>query len=409
MLDEDNASPRANPDGRSTLRDPTLRDGERPGETAKSSDRSGSAPSADGPATRQGETANPLEEKRPSLLKRHPIAILLGLVLVALACAGGYWYWLTYSYPFETTDDAFVDSRQFAIAPQVSGAIADVPVEDNRHVNKGDVLFRIDPRDYEAALEEAKARVASAQAAINGADAQIAAQQAQIEEARSRVTQAEASLGFAQQQAQRAQELVRSGAGTVQTAQQQTSALQQQEAELASARAGVVSAQKQVGSLQAQKATAIADLRQAEAQQSQAELNLSYVTVTAAQPGRVVRLTGAVGQYVQAGQALAMFVPDDIWVTANFKETQITDIRPGQSVDIRIDAYPDHKITGHVDSIQPGSGTAFSLLPAENATGNYVKVVQRVPVKIVADNWPTDVSIGPGMSVVPTVTVHPQD
>ena len=139
---------------------------------------------------------------------------------------------------------------------------------------------------------------------------------------------------------------------------------------------------------------------------AQAKLNLDYTTVTTAQPGRVVRLTGAVGQFAQAGQALSMFVPDDIWVTANFKETQITDMRPGQPVDVEIDAYPDRKITGTVASVQPGSGTAFSLLPAENATGNYVKVVQRVPVKITVDDWPKDVAIGPGLSIVPTVRVR---
>jgi membrane fusion protein (multidrug efflux system) len=123
----------------------------------------------------------------------------------------------------------------------------------------------------------------------------------------------------------------------------------------------------------------------------------------------VVRLTGAKGQYLDAGQAIAMFVPDDVWITANFKETQLTDMRPGQLVNLTIDAYPDHKLTGKIDSIQPGSGTAFSLLPAENATGNYVKVTQRVPVKIVVDRWPSDVAIGPGMSVVPTVTVRPRN
>jgi membrane fusion protein, multidrug efflux system len=276
-------------------------------------------------------------------------------------------------------------------------------------VNAGEVILRIDPRDYQAAVDEADARVAAAQAAINGADAQIAAQEAQVTEAQAAVAQNEASVQFAQEEAARAQTLARSGAGTVQTAQQQTSALRQAEAELNRSRAAVTAAQKQVGSLQAQRATSVADLREANAQAAQARLNLSYVTVTAAQPGRVVQLTGAVGQYVQAGQSVAMFVPDDIWVTANFKETQITDMRPGQAVDIRIDAYPDHEIKGRVDSVQPGSGTAFSLLPAENATGNYVKVVQRVPVKIVADSWPRDVSIGPGMSVVPTVTVRPKD
>jgi membrane fusion protein, multidrug efflux system len=149
-------------------------------------------------------------------------------------------------------------------------------------------------------------------------------------------------------------------------------------------------------------------LAQAQAQRDQAQLNLSYTTLTAAQPGRVVALTAAVGQFAQAGTALTMFVPDDIWVTANFKETQLVAMRPGQPVGMSIDAYPDRTILGHVASVQPGSGTAFSLLPAQNATGNFVKIVQRVPVKIVIDNAPTDVALGPGMSVVPSVRVDPE-
>ncbi len=143
------------------------------------------------------------------------------------------------------------------------------------------------------------------------------------------------------------------------------------------------------------------------AQRDQARLNLSYTTVAAAQPGRVVQLSAAVGQYAQAGTALTMFVPDDIWVAANFKENQLDRMRPRQAVTLHIDAYPEHAVHGHVASVQPGSGTAFSLLPAENATGNYVKIVQRVPVKIVLDNPPTDVALGPGMSVVPGVRVDP--
>ena len=129
--------------------------------------------------------------------------------------------------------------------------------------------------------------------------------------------------------------------------------------------------------------------------------------MTAAQPGRVVNLGAAVGQFAQAGTDLTMFVPDQIWVTANFKEAQLDRIRPGEPVTLAIDAYPEHAIRGHVDSVQPGSGTAFSLLPAQNATGNYVKIVQRVPLKIVMDDPPTDVALGPGMSVVPTVRVNP--
>ncbi|MBE7203107.1 MAG: HlyD family secretion protein, partial [Parafilimonas terrae] len=345
------------------------------------------------------------KEKKPGLIKRHPLWFVLGAVVLLLAAAGGYWYWLTYVHPYESTDDAFVDARQFAVSPKVSGYVTAVPVTDNQHVEAGAVLFQIDRRDYEVALQQARAQIQSAEAQIQGFEAQIQAQQGSIQEAKAQVEQAKAALQFAKQDAARYQDLAQRGAGSVQQSQQSTSNLQQQQANLDRANAAVTVAQRQIGSLQAQKAGAEASLARAWAQEAQARLNLSYTTVTTAQAGRVVRLTGAVGQFAQAGQALSMFVPDDIWVTANFKETQITDMRPGQPVDVEIDAYPDHKITGKVDSVQPGSGTAFSLLPAENATGNYVKVVQRVPVKIAVDNWPKDVSIGPGMSVVPTVQV----
>ena len=166
-------------------------------------------------------------------------------------------------------------------------------------------------------------------------------------------------------------------------------------------------AQRQIDTLKAQRASAEATLAQAQAQRDQAELNLGYTTVIADQPGRVVNLTGAVGQYAQAGTNLTMFVPNEIWVVANYKETQLDRMRPGQPAMIEIDAYPERDFHGHVASVQPGSGTAFSLLPAENATGNYVKIVQRVPVKIILENPPIDVSLGPGMSVVPTVRVDP--
>jgi membrane fusion protein (multidrug efflux system) len=159
--------------------------------------------------------------------------------------------------------------------------------------------------------------------------------------------------------------------------------------------------------VKAQRESAVANLAQANAQRDQAQLNLSYTTVTAAQAGRVVQLSAAVGQFAQPGTNLTMFVPDEIWVTANFKETQLDAMRPGQPVTLEIDAYPERAIRGHVDSVQSGSGTAFSLLPAQNATGNYVKIVQRVPVKLVMDNPPKDVALGPGMSVVPTVRVNP--
>lgn len=254
--------------------------------------------------------------------------------------------------------------------------------------------------------DQAQAQVEQAKANIKNVEAQIFSQQAQVQQARDAADQAAAQLQFAEQEASRAQELVQKGAGTVQQQQRTKSDLEAQQANDSRAKTGVISAERQIDVLKAQQKSSEAGLSQARAQLEQAELNLSYTKITAAQAGRVVKLSGAKGTLVNAGQSLMMFVPDDIWVTANYKETQVTDMRPGQPAEIRIDAYPDHKITGHVASVQPGSGTVFSLLPAENATGNYVKVVQRVPVKIIVDQWPTDVTIGPGMSVVPKVKVR---
>ena len=291
------------------------------------------------------------------------------------------------------------------LAPKVPGYITSVPVTDNQHVASGDVIARIDDRDYRNALAQAQAQVAAAQASIENIDAQITVQQAQINANQAQVDQAQATLVFGQQQATRYQDLARTGAGTVQNAQQYSSQLRQQQAALASAQATLKLAQRQIESLKAQRDSAVANLAQAEAQRDQAQLNLSYTIVSAAQPGRVVNLTAAVGQFAQPGTNLTMFVPDQIWVTANFKEIQLGRMRPGEPVTLNIDAYPGRTIHGHVDSVQPGSGTAFSLLPAQNATGNYVKIVQRVPVKIVMDDPPTDVALGPGMSVVPTVRI----
>jgi membrane fusion protein, multidrug efflux system len=346
------------------------------------------------------------DEPRRGLLRRHPFAFVIGLILFVLLAAGGYLYW-DYARHFESTDDAFVAARQFPVAPKVSGYITVVPVTDNQHVAAGDVIARIDDRDYRIALDQAQAQVASAQASIQNIDAQINVQQAQISANEAQVGQAQAALVYAQQQAKRYQDLAQTGSGTVQNAQQWTSQQRQQEAALESAQANLKVAQRQLESLKAQRDSAVAGLTQANAQRDQAQLNLSYTTVTAAQAGRVVNLTAAAGQFAQPGTNLTMFVPDEIWVTANFKETQLDAMRPGQPVTLEIDAYPERAIRGHVASVQPGSGTAFSLLPAQNATGNYVKIVQRVPVKLVMDNPPADVALGPGMSVVPTVRINP--
>jgi membrane fusion protein, multidrug efflux system len=287
---------------------------------------------------------------RGGYLRRSKLALALGLPLVLAAAAGGYLYW-DYAGHFQSTDDAFIAARAFSMAPKVSGYITAVPVTDNQHVAAGEVIARIDDRDYRVALDQAKAQLAHDQALLE---------------------QAQKNLG-------RYQFLV------------QRNAIAQQQAD-------------DQGFLVAQDQSTVA-LDQAKV--DAAQLDLSHTTISAAEPGRVVSLTAAVGQFAQAGTALTMFVPDEIWVTANFKETQLDAMRPGQPVTLAIDAYPDRTIHGHLASVQPGSGTAFSLLPAQNATGNYVKIVQRVPVKVVIDAPPADVALGPGMSVVPNVRVDP--
>lgn len=352
---------------------------------------------------------NGKEDRKPSIIRRHPFITLLILIAIVALAVVGYFVWLIYFYPYETTDDAFVDARSFPVAAKISGYVSDVAVTDNRHVETGAAILNIDPRDYQIALDQANGQIGVAKAAIANADAQVDAAEAAIQEAKAGVTAAAAALQFAREENAREQQLLKTAAVSQQDAQQAVSTLRQSQANFAQAQAHVTSAIKNKAAAQAQRASAVASLHQAEAQLEAAEQNLKYTTITAAQPGRVVQLSGSKGQFIQAGQAVAMFVPDKIWITANFKETQLTDMRPDQPVDVTIDAYPDRMFRGHIDSVQPGSGTAFSLLPAENATGNYVKVTQRVPVKIIVDDLPQDVAIGPGMSVVPTVTVRPRN
>ena len=378
---------------------------ERPAEPAEKTER---------PAKKEAEPRKQPEAKKEKSsesppkgwLRRHPVLAPVGLIALLLAAAGGYLYW-DHTAHFESTDDAFIAARQFAIAPQVAGYVTAVPVTDNEHVNKGGVVAQIDQRDYLAALAQAQAQVAGAQAGVHNIDAQIATQDAQIGANQAQVAQAQANMELARVTWGRDQPLVKQGWATAQQGTTDVQTLKAQQSAVDSAQAALKVAQRQIDTLRAQRASAEASLAQAQAQLDQAKLNLGYTTVVADQPGRIVNLTGAVGQYAQAGTNLSMFVPDEIWVVANYKETQLDRMRSGQPVDMEIDAYPERDFHGRVDSVQPGSGTAFSLLPAENATGNYVKIVQRVPVKLILDNPPADVSLGPGMSVVPTVRVDP--
>jgi membrane fusion protein, multidrug efflux system len=371
---------------------------ERPAEPAEKEAKPGTKPEA------QGEKSS--ESPRKGWLRRHPVLVPIGLLALLLAASAAYLYW-DHTAHFESTDDAFVAARQFAIAPKVAGYITAVPVTDNQHVNKGDVIAEIDQRDYRVALAQADAQVVGAEAGIHNIDMQIATQDAQIVASQAQVVQAQSNLELARVTWGRDKPLVNQGWATAQQGTTDVQNLKGQQAAVDSAQATLKVAQRQIDTLKAQRTSAEANLAQTQAQRDQAMLNLSYTTVIADQPGLVANLTGAVGQYAQAGTNLTMFVPDEIWVTANYKETQLDRMRPGQPIDIEIDAYPERAFHGHVDSVQPGSGPAFSLLPPENATGNYVKIVQRVPVKLILENPPSDVSLGPGMSVVPTVRVDP--
>jgi membrane fusion protein (multidrug efflux system) len=337
--------------------------------------------------------------------RKHPVAMIvcLGLIVAGIV-AGVVWY--LYARHYESTDDAFIDSRPVLVSPEVSGAITSVSVTDNQIVKRGDLLATIDPRNYKAAADQAGAQIQQAEATAKHIDAQIAAQKAQVDQANEQVTEAQAAFKFAQDENTRYQDLVQKGAGTVQRAQQASSDFNGKRAALEAATAAKVEAERQIDVLNAQKVGALAQVDEARAQKDRADADLQRTALHATVDGRVTKLTAAVGALAAPGQSIMIVVPLDVWVTANFKETQLAAMRVGQPVDIRIDAFGGRDFPGRVNSVQAGSGTAFSLLPAENATGNYVKIVQRVPVKITFDQRP-DVELGPGMSVVPTVTVRP--
>ncbi len=290
------------------------------------------------------------------------------------------------------------------ISPKVSGYIAQVLVGDNQPVKTGDLLARIDDRDFKAALAQAHADVDASAAAVRNLDAQIALQQPIIEQGTADVAAAEATLQFAQEEQARYDGLMKSGSGTIQRAQQTDAALREKTAQLQHGKSGLLAAQKKVDVLATERAKAVAQLDRARAVEQQAALNLSYTRISAPVDGTVGARSLRVGQFVQAGTQLMAVVPlDAVYVVANFKETQLTHVRNGQPVEIRIDSFHDTKLRGHVDSLSPASGLEFALLPPDNATGNFTKIVQRVPVKIVLDDHKLAGLLRPGMSAEPTV------
>lgn len=334
-----------------------------------------------------------------------PSLIGAGAILL-LGAAGFYGHdWWTNGRFLVSTDDAYIQADNVIISPKVAGYIADVLVNDNQPVRAGQVLARIDDRDYSTALQAAQADADTQAAAIDNLTQQIAQQQFALVGVRATVDADQAALTFSKQDYARYMSLARSGAGTEQAAQKATSDIREKQDTLDHDTAALGVATKQVDVLRSQLAEARAVLAAKQAALRQAKLNVSYTIITSPVDGTVGARSLRVGQYVQAGTQLMAVVPlKAVYVTANYKETQLTDVHAGQPVTVEVDTFPGAVVHGAVDSIAPASGQEFALLPPDNATGNFTKIVQRVPVKIAID--PHDSLIGrlrPGMSVEPTI------
>jgi membrane fusion protein (multidrug efflux system) len=360
-------------------------------------------------ANDRGDTPVPA----PAAIKKFNLRKMLMAGAAVAVLAGAVWYgwdYWTVGRFLVSTDDAYVKADNTTIAPKVSGYLHEVLVGDNEPVRAGEVLARIDERDFRVALDQAKADVAAARAAIASKQAQLGVQQAVIDAARATIDVDQATVTFASQENKRYTDLAATGYGSVQNAQQAQSRNAGAQAAIARDTANLASAVKQVDLLRAEIVQANAALARAEAVRDQAQLNLDYTSIIAPIDGVVGNRTLRTGQFVQAGTQLMSVVPiSGAYVVANFKETQLTDVREGQKVDIAVDTFPGQIVHGHVDSIAPASGQEFALLPPDNATGNFTKVVQRIPVKIALDlDSSSAVELRPGMSVIPTVETKSQ-
>jgi membrane fusion protein (multidrug efflux system) len=327
----------------------------------------------------ESPTPSPAPEgpRRSSRRKRRWIVGIGVLVLLGAVAAGAYYYWQSRDY--ESTDDAYIQGHPVSVSARVSGNVVAVHVKSNQRVPQGELLVEVDPRDYQIGLERAEAALQAAQANEQKASADV-------EAARATWVQQEQDL-------RRNEELVKQGAATEQ-------ALEHSRAAATTAQANLNAQEKNLVSVRAQTGVAKVAV-------DAARLQLSYTQVRAPQAGFVTQKSVEVGAYVNVGQPLLVIVTDEMFVVANFKETQLTHMRPGQPVTMRVDAYPGVVFRGHVDSVQAGTGPTFSLFPPENATGNFVKIVQRVPVKIVFDDSSdSDSRLVLGLSVRPKVRVR---
>lgn len=308
----------------------------------------------------------------------------------------------------QATDDAYVQADFTTVAPQVSGTVNRVLVEDNQAVKVGDLLATIDDRDFVVAVDAAKAQVASAQASITSLQAQLAQQETTIHQVQAVVEADEASLKLAQENQTRYRNLASDGSGSVQAWQQAEAQLSIQQASLKKNRAGLLAARQQVDILRADMEKAKAALAQAKAAQDAAELKLSYTRVTAPVDGTIGKKAVRVGGFVNTGTPLLAVVPlDAVYIIANFRETQLAHVHAGQTVEIKVDALPSEILQGKVESLSPASGASYSSVAPYNATGNFTKIVQRIPVRIsINPNQSAATKLRVGMSVTPMISIQ---
>jgi membrane fusion protein (multidrug efflux system) len=323
-----------------------------------------------------------------------------GFALLVAALLWGEHYW-TLGRFMESTNDAYVKADSTTVAPKVSGYVAEVLVGDNQPVKKGQVLAQIDDRDLQTSLHEADANLAAATAAINNLSAQLTAQQARIREAGADLQVVQTAAELARHNDARRREMAKIGYGSEEQSDDAATDLREKIASVAHAQAALAGSREQINVLLSQRDLAEAQRQRALATRQQAELNLNYTVVRAAIDGTVGARTVRVGQFVHAGTELMEIVPlQKTYIVANFKETQLRDMRGGQIAHIRVDAFPGEELTARVESLAPASGLEFSLLPPDNATGNFTKIVQRVPVKLVFEGEAKLAGrLRPGMSV----------
>ena len=348
------------------------------------------------------ETAHP-----PNPPGRRGLRVVLVIVGLLLLLGGGWWYYrhVTYGQYMQSTDNAYVAADSVVVSSKIAGYVEEVFARENEHVARGAALVQLDLRDYQAQAQQASAQIAATLAGADTIRSQVSEQDAAIRQARAQLAVARVAVDLASDQVARYRPLAITGA-------EPQEKLDQYEAQARQARAQLAAAQAAVSAATARRATLFEQIGQTEAQADAARAQLKTADLTvestllrASKAGRVGDLSVRVGQFVQPGQRLMTVVPvTAIYVTANFKETQVGLIRPGQNVRLKVDALPDLEIAGRVDSISPGTGAEFSILPPENATGNFTKIVQRIPVRI-AIEAPPEVRrlLVPGMSVVATV------